>query len=151
MNDKERQEARELFKRALIEARNERFDKIRTLYEGIEALSIERDVTGTPICPGHPKICLGSGNFPGIECCCDECDHLARCLADGEEPEEAFLEHLCQVISIEVQKPDTEENLEWIRFCSDLLDFLTPDLFTDEELEERLQKIKAGNSTTTPR
>ena len=111
---------------------------------------LERDVTGTLICPGLPKICLGSGHFPGFECCCDECDHLARCLADGEEQEEAFLDHLCQVISAEVEKPDHEQNLEWLRFCSDLLDFLTPDLFTAEELAERLQKIKAGSSTTTP-
>ena len=115
---------------------------------------LERDVTGTLICPGLPKICLGSGNFPGFECCCDECDHLARCLADGEHEkqakaarEEVFLEYLCHVIHNEVQKPNREQNLEWIRFCSDLLDFLTPELFAAEELAERLQKIKAGCQT----
>ena len=113
---------------------------------------LKRDVTGTLICPGLPKICLGSGHFPGFECCCDECDHLALCVADGEreEREETFLDHLCHVISAEVEKPDGEPNLEWLRFCSDLLDVLTPELFTAEELAERLQKLKAGNSTTKP-
>ena len=46
--------------------------------------ALERDVTGTIICPGHPEICLGSGDFPGFECCCDECDYLAHCYPEDE-------------------------------------------------------------------
>lgn len=28
------------------------------------------------------KKCLGNGEHPGIECCCDECDHLQTCFPD---------------------------------------------------------------------
>ena len=52
----------------------------------VEVPSLERDVTGTPICPGHPKMCLGSGDFaPMFECCCDECDYLELCL-EADKP-----------------------------------------------------------------
>ena len=39
------------------------------------------DVTGTPLTPGHPKTCLGSGDFPGFPLCCDECNFLVDCAA----------------------------------------------------------------------
>ena len=38
------------------------------------------DVTGTILTPGNQgKACLGNGEYPGIECCCDECDYLMCC------------------------------------------------------------------------
>lgn len=40
------------------------------------------DVTGVYLCPGHPKICLGSGEFPGFECCCDECGYYTKCFPE---------------------------------------------------------------------
>lgn len=84
MNDKERQEARELLKQAFIEADVEYFDKILAEAPESGLPPIEYDVTGTPLCPGHPKICLGSGDFPGFECCCDECDHFLKCFPEWD-------------------------------------------------------------------
>ena len=44
------------------------------------------DVTGIILTPGNGgRDCLGNGEFPGIECCCDECDYMLCCLAEGEE------------------------------------------------------------------
>ena len=44
------------------------------------------DVTGIILTPGNGgRDCLGNGEFPGIECCCDECDYMLCCLADGKE------------------------------------------------------------------
>ena len=42
------------------------------------------DVTGIVLTPGNGgKDCLGNGEHPGIECCCDECDYMLCCLAMG--------------------------------------------------------------------
>lgn len=85
MNDKERQEARELLKKAFIEAETEYWEKFLAECEDVEVPPIERDVTGTPICPGHPKLCLGSGDFaPMFECCCDNCDHFLKCFPEWD-------------------------------------------------------------------
>lgn len=46
---------------------------------GAEAIEVDIDPSGTPLAPGHPKICLGSGTFPTHECCCDNCDHYLKC------------------------------------------------------------------------
>ena len=44
------------------------------------------DITGIVLTPGNGgKDCLGNGEHPGIECCCDECDYMLCCLAEGEE------------------------------------------------------------------
>lgn len=44
------------------------------------------DPTGTPLTPSfHGKDCLGNGEHPGIECCCDECDHYLTCFPDWKE------------------------------------------------------------------
>ena len=41
------------------------------------------DVTGVVLTPGnHGNDCLGNGEHPGIECCCDECDYMICCLAE---------------------------------------------------------------------
>ena len=38
------------------------------------------DVTGTILTPGNQgKDCLGNGEHPEVECCCDECDYLLCC------------------------------------------------------------------------
>lgn len=74
----------QLLKKLKREASMDKFDELikATVLHGSEIVEmprIEYDVTGTPICPGHPKICLGSGDFPGFECCCDECDYCLDC------------------------------------------------------------------------
>lgn len=36
----------------------------------------------------HGKDCLGNGQHPGIECCCDECDYLMICFPAEDLMEE---------------------------------------------------------------
>ncbi|MBE7054429.1 MAG: hypothetical protein E7391_09220 [Ruminococcaceae bacterium] len=49
------------------------------------------DITGIKLTPGNNgKECLGNGehydeNGALIECCCDECGYLMRCLTDEEK------------------------------------------------------------------
>ena len=44
------------------------------------------DVTGIPLTPSrNGKRCLGNGEHPGIECCCDECDYYLECFPDWNE------------------------------------------------------------------
>mgnify|MGYP006967366314 FL=1 len=39
--------------------------------------------TGVELRPSfHGKDCPGNGERPGIECCCDECDHFLTCFPD---------------------------------------------------------------------
>lgn len=33
----------------------------------------------------HGEDCPGNGKHPGIECCCDECDHYLTCFPDWRE------------------------------------------------------------------
>lgn len=49
------------------------------------SLEVEIDVTGTPLCPGRPDLCLGSGSFAGFEICCDECDYFLKCFPEWEK------------------------------------------------------------------
>ena len=36
-----------------------------------------------PLTPSyHGKNCLGNGEHPGLECCCDECDYYLICFPD---------------------------------------------------------------------
>lgn len=114
------------------------------------------DVTGIELQPGNPDECRGNGEHVDehgelIECCCDECDHLALCLKyfelkDKEDSKkyEAQIEHLCNVITAEVRKPDNEQNLELIKNCTVMLDILAPDILTNEELQAQLEKIKSA-------
>ena len=38
------------------------------------------DVTGTPLTPSNQgSECLGNGEHPEYECCCDECDYFLIC------------------------------------------------------------------------
>lgn len=43
------------------------------------------DVTGTPLCPGHPEFCLGSDHYLQFDLCCDACDHFVKCFPEWEE------------------------------------------------------------------
>ena len=41
------------------------------------------DSMGTVLTPSfHGNDCLGNGEHPGIECCCDECDFFLHCFPD---------------------------------------------------------------------
>ena len=80
-------EDRKLFAQAIPEALNQKLE--RELEEVPPAdLPVVIDVTGTPLCPGHPKICLGSGDFPGFDCCCDSCDFYLACFPEAIPEEE---------------------------------------------------------------
>lgn len=35
--------------------------------------------TGTPICPGYPKMCLGVGVIPSFPRLCETCEHVRAC------------------------------------------------------------------------
>ncbi len=38
------------------------------------------DETGTPLTPSRQgRKCLGNGEHPEYECCCDECDYFLKC------------------------------------------------------------------------
>ncbi len=38
------------------------------------------DVSGTPLTPSwQGRKCLGNGEHPEYECCCDECDYYLKC------------------------------------------------------------------------
>ena len=44
------------------------------------------DPTGTKLTPSwHGAECLGNGEHPGIECCCDECDYYLVCFPDWKD------------------------------------------------------------------
>ena len=85
----------ELFAKALELAALKELEELEKAAAALPGTPIEIDVTGTPLIPGHPKVCLGSGDFPGFPLCCDECDYLAKCAeiwdkeqAEKEEKEE---------------------------------------------------------------
>ena len=45
-----------------------------------------KDITGTVLTPSfHGEKCLGNGDHPGVECCCDECDYYLECFPDWRE------------------------------------------------------------------
>ena len=51
--------------------------------------------TGIMLTPGyHGESCLGNGEHPEYECCCDECDYYLLCFPDHDKEyfcSEAFL------------------------------------------------------------
>lgn len=65
------------------EAQLELLDKI--LYKCFEGLPRDMDPSGTPLAPGHPELCLGSGGRDYFECCCDECPHFLKCFPEYEK------------------------------------------------------------------
>ena len=58
-------------------------EKLLEECKDIEVPAFERDITGTLICPGYPKLCLGSDNYPAFAICCDECDHFLKCFPEA--------------------------------------------------------------------
>lgn len=41
------------------------------------------DPTGVKLTPSfHGRDCLGNGEWPGYECCCDECDFFQACFPE---------------------------------------------------------------------
>ena len=41
--------------------------------------------TGIPLCPSHHgEDCLGNGEHPGYECCCDACDDYLYCFPEWD-------------------------------------------------------------------
>ena len=57
--------------------------KILPKYADVEIPALERDVTGTLICPGVPKMCLGSDYYPMFPLCCDNCDYFLKCFPEA--------------------------------------------------------------------
>lgn len=49
-----------------------------------ENVDLSSGILLTPGC--HGENCLGNGEHPGYECCCDECDHYLECFPDWREP-----------------------------------------------------------------
>ena len=48
-------------------------------------LFYQPDNNWPPLTPSHHgEDCLGNGNHPGIECCCDNCDHFLDCFPEFE-------------------------------------------------------------------
>lgn len=46
------------------------------------------DATETVLTPGNlGKYCMGNGEHPESDCCCDQCDYLLCCL-DSHDPTE---------------------------------------------------------------
>ena len=44
------------------------------------------DTTGTVLTPSfHGEKCAGNGEYPGIECCCDECNFYLVCFPDWHD------------------------------------------------------------------
>ena len=42
--------------------------------------------TGVPLTPSiHGVDCLGNGEYPDYECCCDECDYYLTCFPDWRD------------------------------------------------------------------
>lgn len=75
----------ELFAKALELAALEDIEEIEKAAAALPGTPIVIDVTGTPLIPGHPKVCLGLGKFPGFDLCCDECDHYQKCYPKWRE------------------------------------------------------------------
>ena len=53
-------------------------------------MDLENDMTdpstGILLTPSyHGEKCLGSGDFPEQECCCDECDYFLGCFPDWKD------------------------------------------------------------------
>ena len=52
------------------------------MYKLFEGAETDVDPSGTPLAPGRPEYCLGSGGREHFECCCDNCPHFLKCFPD---------------------------------------------------------------------
>jgi hypothetical protein len=51
----------------------------------VEQEKIIDPATGIKLTPSyHGEECLGSGDHPGYECCCDECDYYLFCFPEWD-------------------------------------------------------------------
>ena len=58
-------------------------EALLSLLEARDKLQERIDPTGTVLTPSPGgKDCLGNGEHPGIECCCDECDFYLDCFPE---------------------------------------------------------------------
>ena len=69
-------------------------EKILEEKSDVRVPKLVRDPSGVLLCPGHPKLCLGSGKFGKLfECCCDECDYYLACFPEWAPGGSAWKEH----------------------------------------------------------
>ena len=61
------------------------------LYKTFEKYPKDVDPSGTPLAPGNPNLCLGSGGRDYFECCCDECPHFLKCFPEYEKQQKKLI------------------------------------------------------------
>lgn len=70
-------------------------EKILEEKSDVRVPKLVRDPSGVLLCPGHPKMCLGSGKFGKLfECCCDECGYYLECFPEWAPGGTAWKEHI---------------------------------------------------------
>lgn len=82
----------------------------------------------------HGRECLGNGEWPGYECCCDECDYYLACFPDCEKSLDALM--------VETQDFLEEIEVELIRDRAEKLGIS----FQECLLLKLLKKQKEGKS-----
>lgn len=92
MENKREAEGRAKLKAAMIDAAIEHARQLDadTVLENVmsedyklfEGREIDVDPSGTPLAPGDPEHCMGSGGRDCFECCCDECPHFLKCFPE---------------------------------------------------------------------
>lgn len=60
----------------------------------VKAPPLVHNENGELLCPGHPKMCLHSGDFKLFECACDECDSFLVCYPEHQAEVDEALEDL---------------------------------------------------------
>ena len=89
--------------------------------------------TGITLTPSyHGEKCLGNGEHPDVECCCDECDYYPTCFPEYKE--ENFAE-LMRAYAAEEGKRLLEENE---RLKAD------PNFVVPESLHQKCMEILGG-------
>ena len=76
------------------------------MYKIFEKFPRDVDPSGTPLSPGFPEYCLGSGRSELFEVCCDECDHFGKCFPEVEDE----LEDLIDLIAHHRAMEEHEKN-----------------------------------------
>ena len=71
---------------------------------------VERDPSGTLICPGHPKLCHGSDHWPQFDLCCDNCDHYLACFPEDQKEVDEALEDLRDLKAAEQAMAEHEKD-----------------------------------------
>lgn len=72
-----------------LQRRKELHPEAYAVYKRLHTPEQLLDPTGVKLTPSwHGKECLGSGDWLGYECCCDNCDHFLVCFPDWEDYKE---------------------------------------------------------------